>query len=155
MKIVLGVHDVPYKEPQTKPQKRGKPKKTSNISTGDVAEILEEKYGIMKHFFDAHSAEIAHDMEEAVGGALDNVLNGFPPAPNMFGPAVDQIGDRMKTFISSSEAERVGIAGTPTEAALKGVNHRLKHPFAKSNPRRPSFIDTGEYMASLKAWTKD
>ena len=164
VKLVLGVIDIPYRDPQPAPKKirkDGKPSKArrksaaSDKTTGDVAEILEEKYGVMQHFFDAHKQDIAHEFEEAVAGALDNVLNGFPVAPNMFAPATEEIGGMMKTFLSSGEAERVGISGAPTMAALSGVNHRFKHPYAKANPRRPSFIDTDQYRASMKAWTKD
>ena len=164
VKLVLGVIDIPYRDPQQAPKKvrkDGKPSKTRrktaaiDKTTGDIAEILEDKYEIMQHFFDAHKQDIATQFEEAVAGALDNVLNGLPVARDMFAPATDEIGDMMKTFLSSREAERVGIPGTPTESALRGVNHRLKHPYAKANPRRPSFIDTGQYRASMKAWMKD
>lgn len=164
VKLVLGVIDIPYRDPQPAPKKArkdGKPSKArrksaaSNKTTGDVAEILESEYGVIGHFFEAHKQDIAREFEEAVAGALDNVLNGLPVAKDMFAPATDEIGDMMKTFLSSGEAERVGIAGTPTMAALKGVNHRFKHPYAKANPRRPSFIDTDQYRASMKAWTKD
>jgi hypothetical protein len=50
------------------------------------------------------------------------------------------------------EIESMGLRGVPTKAALKGINHRLRHPYRKSNPRRPSFVDTGLYVASFRAW---
>jgi hypothetical protein len=156
MKLVLGVVDILYTEPQPASNKpRKKSRQTPSQTTGDVAEILEEKYGVMQAFFNAHTNDIAEQLEEAVAVALDNVMNGFPAPPKLFDTASDEIGGMMKEFISSGEAERVGISGTPTEAALRGVNHRLKHPCAKANPRRPSFIDTDQYRASMKAWTED
>jgi hypothetical protein len=36
-------------------------------------------------------------------------------------------------------------------AALHGVSHRFKHPYAR-RARRPSFIDTGLYQNSFAAW---
>jgi hypothetical protein len=47
-----------------------------------------------------------------------------------------------------------GMPGVPTDAARLGINHRLKHPYAKANPERPSFKDTGTYMQSFTAWVE-
>jgi len=49
------------------------------------------------------------------------------------------------------EVEKLGIPGVPTKAALRGVNHRLKHPYRRRGAR-PSFVDTSLYMSSFKAW---
>jgi len=48
--------------------------------------------------------------------------------------------------------DQLGYPGIPTGAAEAGVNHRLLHPYAKDNPERPSFIDTGQYQADFKSW---
>jgi hypothetical protein len=71
---------------------------------------------------------------------------------NPFAGAMDKTTHDLKVFLSSQEAEKVGIPGTPTQAALRGVNHRRRHPYRRSNPRRPSFIDSGLYEASMRAW---
>jgi hypothetical protein len=63
-----------------------------------------------------------------------------------------KIEQRFRDFISLREVERVGIPGVPTKAALRGISHRLLHPYARSNQRRPSFRDTGLYMNSFRAW---
>jgi hypothetical protein len=34
---------------------------------------------------------------------------------------------------------------------MRGVNHRFMHPYAR-RPSRPSFIDTGLYVANFTAW---
>ena len=68
------------------------------------------------------------------------------------GAGASRVEEMFKDFISSGEAERVGVAGAPTAAALRGVNHRLLHPYAKANPRRVSFRDTGLFQSSFKAW---
>ena len=74
-----------------------------------------------------------------------------------------QISTYFKQFLAMRQIEGFGIPGVPTQAALNGVNHRFKNPRGKwtgkgkdrkfqRNPRRPSFIDTGMYQASSKAW---
>lgn len=159
----LGVLDVPYssseqaeKIPQAKKGKANKPIKPKSSAatktTGDVAEILEEEYGIMQSFADHHLPQIAKQLEDSISGALENLMMGAPASGNPFKKAESGITSMMKNFISSGEVERVGIEGTPTQAALNGVNHRLKHPYAKSNPRRPSFIDTTLYMTHMISW---
>lgn len=121
-------------------------------STGDVAQWLEDKYGLMQAFFNAHETDIAGALEQSVGDTLEALLMGAPPQADAFGAGASKIEEMFKDFISSREAEQVGIPGTPTGAALRGVNHRLKHPYSKSNPRRPSFRDTGLLQASAKVW---
>lgn len=163
----LGVIDVPYVEREpparrkarlAKNAKRPLPSKLRHPdaafkTTGDVATILESKYGVMEAFFDNHEVEIVGDLTESLAGALEDVVSGAPVADrDPFAEGTSKIEEKFKAFLSSREAERVGIDGTPTRAARRGVNHRFKHPYAKSNPRRPSFIDTGLYQASMKAW---
>jgi hypothetical protein len=158
----LGVIDQPYNEykppkkiRQAKKGKANKPIQKSDAATkttGDVAEILEEKYGILDTFAEVKLPKIAQALEESIAGELETLMMGGRPAGNPFASAESSITTLMKSFISSGEAEHVGITGTPTQAALNGVNHRLKHPYAKANPRRPSFMDTTLYWQSLIAW---
>ena len=143
----LGVLDQPYHV-----WKNGKrTSKSTGETTYGVAEILESEYGVMQAFFDAHGEDIAHDMEDGISASLNALMEGHV-VKDPFGEAMSKTQHRFNQFISSQEDERVGIEGVPTEAALKGVNHRLKHPYAKANPRRPSFKDTGLYMDSFRAW---
>ena len=154
----LGVADIGYQDapkPYRKAKKAGKQGKAqrasspTHVSTGDVAEWLEKKYGVMQHFFDAHKTDIAKDLENSLGGALETLLMGGNPGTQVFNPATSKIEERFKVFLSSQEAERVGIVGAPTGAALRGVNHRMKSGYGA---RRPSFIDTGLYQATMKSW---
>lgn len=164
LKLHFGVIDVPYvaNEPEAKTKgraKRGAKAKRVKASpdqttTGDVAEILEEKYGIMEAFFENNENAIAGFLEEGLKGTVENLFTGAPATNDPFGSGTSKIEEAFKDFLSTREAERVGIEGTPTRAALRGVNHRLKHPYAKGNPRRPSFIDTGLYQTSFKAWVE-
>jgi hypothetical protein len=118
-------------------------------STGDVALILESKYHIMETFYNANKSAIMKDLEESVKGKLEDILMGAPPDGNPFLQGTSAIADSFKKFLSSGRIESMGIKGVPTQAALKGINHRLK---SGVGPRRPSFIDTGLYQASFTAW---
>lgn len=164
----IGVVDLPYVERESpakmkaRVSKNGKaPKKLrrhpapEHKTTGDVATMLEVKYGLFTAFYENKEVELVGFLEEALGGALENVLVGAPLDADPFAEGCSKIDEAFREFLSSREAEAVGIEGTPTAAARKGVNHRLKHPYAKANPRRPSFIDTGLMQASEKSWVED
>lgn len=137
----LGVIDQPY---------RTAGKKGGATTTGNVASILEAKYDLMQTFAHVHWSTIETALTVSIQNALEAVIMGRRVDP--WDRGAQHIQADFRKFISSFEAERVGIPGTPTKAALRGVNHRLKHPYRKSNPRRPSFRDTGLYMASFRAW---
>lgn len=126
--------------------------KKSGTTTGDVAEYLEKKYELMERYWalkgDKHGRQIA----AGIARAIEANMSGLKADP--YGKAMGQIENGFKDFISSRLVERVGIRGVPTEAALKGVSHRKAHPYAKDNPRRPSFRDTGLYQSSFKAWVE-
>ena len=145
MKLNLGVNDLPY---QNEP--RGKKAKLAagNQTTGDVAEILESRYGVMQHFYDKHQADIASDLESSVAGALESVLMGAPLERNAFGEAESAIQDRFQKFIESKEMD--GQPGVPTKASLLGVSKRFKNK--KGSPGRPSFVDTGLYLSNFRSW---
>jgi hypothetical protein len=152
--IHFGVYDMPYSWQQQLLSKKGKPlKRTKTVTrattTGEVAEILEKRYHIMEKFFERFEDKIIGATLDALDNSLDDYLAtghlNMQPAK----AAESGIQRMFKDFISLRGAERVGIPGTPTLAALKGVNHRLAHPYAKANPRRPSFRDTGFYEATF------
>jgi hypothetical protein len=159
----LGVIDQPYqpyeapkKIAQAKKGKKNRPVKPTGSgatkTTGEVAEILEEKYGVLDTFAFARLPDIAKALEDSIAGELETLMMGGRSSGNPFKGAESSITNMMKKFISSQEIEHMGIEGVPTQAALNGVNHRLKHPYAKKNPVRPSFMDTTLYWQSLLAW---
>jgi len=159
----LGVLDVPYsnleqteKVPQAKKGKANKPvKKKTNAATkttGEVAEILEEKYGVLDTFAFARLPDIAKELENSIAGELETMMMGGSPSGKPFKGAESAITTMMKKFISGQAIEHMGVEGVPTQVALHGVNHRLKHPYAKANERRPSFMDTTLYWQNLIAW---
>jgi len=134
----LGVVEQPYNDPE-------------GTTTGDVAEILEARYGVMQAFVNAHRADIANDLAEGVAGALETVLAGGPMSnTDPFAAGLAKVEQRFKDFLSSGEIEAWGVPGVPTEASIKRRSARFKA--GKSDRPRPSFIDTGLYEASFKAW---
>lgn len=137
----LGVLIQPY---------RTKSRRINALTTGDVAQFLEDKYGVMAAFYRVHEKDVVGAVEKSLGGALESLVMGQVIDP--WGSGMQTIQSAFKNFIASQEVERVGIAGVPTQAALRGVNHRLKRPYARSNPRRPSFIDSSLYLTNFRAW---
>lgn len=136
LKLQLGVANFPYADAKR------------SATTEQVAGWLEAKYHIMETFYEIHKTEIA----EAMTASLTSALLG----QEMGAPLVDPMGDAMqkvellfREFLTMREMETLGIPGVPTEAALRGVNHRMKR---NHGPRRPSFIDTGLYETSFKSW---
>lgn len=162
MTLNLGVVDIPYgnvekpkKVAQAKKGKASKPKgpAAGTQTTGDVAQWLENEYDVMQGFADLHDDDIAKLLENSIAGALESLIQGAPPRLDIFGTATSAIETLFKfTYLDGEEIVKTGATGVPTQAAKDGVNHRLKHPYAKANPRRPSFIDTGMYQQSFKAW---
>lgn len=144
MKLHLGVLDVPYTGDRTK---RGAP-----LTTGDVATILEDEYGIMAYFAERHLPEIAAALETSAGNALEDMLRGAPPSPEPLGTATGVIEDLFKRSLDAREYD--SLPGVPTQAAKDGVSHRKKRPYVKRD-ERPSFIDTGLYQSSFKSWLEE
>lgn len=147
----LGVQDLPYAYSEVRVFARRRPARVQSTTTGDVAEILESKYHLMETFYEMHQADIARSVENALGGALENMLIGAPPPDDPFAAASGDIKTMFSEFLLTGEAERVGIPGTPTKAAQAGVSHRFKHPYAQ-RAARPSFVDTGLLESSFTAW---
>lgn len=138
----LGVTDLAYSDDEGK-------------TTGDIATILESKYHIMQTFFDVMGADVvAKALERSVADAVEAMMMGSNSASiNLTAEAEGEIEAAFRLFLSQQEMDGL-VEGVPTAAALAGVSHRFKHPYAKRAPR-PSFIDTGTYQASFKAWTDD
>lgn len=167
MILHLGVIDIPYVSGPIAPRRVAVRRRKGDLvpqavslpsagqeTTGDVADILEDEYHIMETFFEVHQGDIVHALEEAIGGSLENLLLGAPAGNNSLAAAESEIAMLFKKFLSGKEMDRLGVPGVPTQAALRGVSHRFKHPYAK-RAARPSFIDTGTYQANFRAWIED
>lgn len=162
MILHLGIVDQPYRNAPS-PARKGKRWRRSDLiggasaTTGDVAGYLEDRYHPFEIFYELHKAEIAADLETGLAGALESILMGAPVDLSVFGSAESKIDDHFRKFLDAGELESLGYPGMPTEASgrgkrIGGINHRLRHPYAKSNPARPSLIDTGLYQSSFKSW---
>ena len=144
----FGVNDLPYS--QAPKRFRGKGKVASGTqTTGDVAGWLEDRYHVMEIFGELHIGDIAKSLESSVAGALESLMAGGPSTLNAFGSATSEIEDQFKQFLSNKEMDALGYPGVPTQAALEGINPRLKRG---RGPPRPSFIATGLYQANFRAW---
>lgn len=125
-------------------------------STGDVAELLEARYSVMGNFWELHGEECADDLTEVMQGRLENLLMGAPTPDEGAFPegSLGGIEERFRKMLDDRELDG-RVEGVPTQAAQRGVNHRLMRPYARSNPSRPSFIDTGLYQNSMRAWVEE
>lgn len=162
----LGVIDLPYNEgpgadaSKESAKQRGKrlnKYRAKNIkyagvstSTGDVAEILENKYGIMAVFFEMYGYQIAGKLEEIIARKIEDLFLGGPTDGDSFAEVAGYAKECFSRFLSEREIEVLGITGVPTEAAQHGVSHRFKRPYVR-RASRPSFVDTGLYEASFVA----
>lgn len=137
----LGVTEVPYAH--------------GGKSTGDVAEILEAKYHLFEAFWQLHQEQIVAEVTEAITGAFESVVRGAPPPADPHAAAMTKVQQLFNVFLDQKEMDTLGYPGVPTAASLAGVNHRLKHPYRKSNKPRPSFVDTGLLENSMRAWVTE
>lgn len=158
MKLHLGVSDIPYRYDQQQVGKSGRVLKkrkivAKSITTGEVAERLEEHYHLMEKFYQGNEEWIDSTLAKSLDSSLEAILSGAPVTQDPYGPAASEIEKAFKEAISLQEFDYF-IPGVPTQASLKGVNHRLAHPYAKGNPQRPSFRDTGLYQSSIKVWVE-
>lgn len=122
-------------------------------TTGDVAEILEAKYGVIGHFVADNRALFTDQLAEHFNKAVGEIVSGRPaPADPMRG-AMDRVERTFRSYIRARSLDG-RVAGVPTKASLRGVSHRLKQPY-KARGARPSFIDTGLYIKSFRAWIEE
>ena len=158
-KLVFGVNDVPYVTQMSAPEVRAfrwrhrkKPWQSipSRTTTGDVAEILERRYHVMQTYYEVHQDDIVGELESVLQGKLESLLMGGPAPEALFASGdLSGVEEGFRRFLDQQEMD--GRApGVPTQAALRGVSHRFRHPYARRGPR-PSFVDTGQYRLSFRA----
>ncbi len=141
----LGVLDIPR---QTFVE--GRPvDSASPLMMSELADILEDKYHVFEHFWQAHKDEITDELVSSLSKEL--FQNSGGRKIQFSGRALSEIKRKFAKFLTMKEMDSLGYPGIPTQASLAGVNHRKLHPYAK-RPPRPSFIDTGQYLTSFIAW---
>ena len=133
-KLHLGVNDVP---------------EWNGVPLFEVAKILQEEYGLFQAFFDDQGQAIADAYADSLNHSLNRMMEG-KRVVNVFSEGNSKTQGLFYEFINSSRIEGMGIPGVPTQAALKGINHRKKKP--TTGTRRPSFLDTGILRNNFRAW---
>lgn len=152
MRLHLGVNDMPYSfAPSRGKSKSGRARAST---TGDVAEILEAKYGVMQTFVNLHQGEIVEALHDSLAGAFESVVMGGKRNVDPHAAGTSEIEDAFRQFLDRREMDGK-VSGVPTAASLAGVNHRLRHPYAKKNSPRVSFVDSGLYQSSMKCWIEE
>ena len=135
MILHLGVVEVPYAE--------------DGQDTGDVATILEEKYGIMQGFADKNIDQITEMIEDGVAGAIESVMAGAPENFDVFGSAMSNIEDRFHDYIDNEEH---GIRTKSKESPKAGARKKRQYRRVES---KTTFVDSGLYRLNFKAWVGD
>jgi hypothetical protein len=157
----LGVVDVGYGDAGAK----------GANTTGEVAEILESNYSVMAIFRDTHMKLLMKTVEDALDRSFHETSRTRKVAPVITDIMLGPIESSFRDFITSREIEF--YVGGPTEAASSGVSHRFKDAdnravsvkkivsgtattymrvAKRKRDPRPSFVDTGLYVASFRAW---
>ena len=165
MKLVFGVVDVPYENSYAPRGRRSPapgsklPAKTagprSGVTTGDVAEFLEHRYHVCEKFFELHEDEVVAAITEAMEDKLEVLMLGGPSSDVLLSEGdLGKVEQMFRKMLDDRELDNK-VAGVPTQAARAGVNHRLAHPYASTNPERPSFIDVGLYQSMFRAWIEE
>ena len=141
----LGVENVAYSDPDAK----------GATTTGQVAEILEGKYHVMRLFVELHGQEIADALAKDMANSMDAMLNNERMSKIPLAGAMGQIESGFRDYLSADEWQKT--SGQAIAAAQNGVSHRFKKvkgAKAKARGPRPAFISTGLYSASFRAEIK-
>ena len=139
-------------------------------TTGEVAEILENKYHVMRIFAEENFDLIEKTVADALEGEMETARTAGrkPSISNLFTQKIDQ---RFRQFLSNREIE--AVLPFTIQAAQEGISHRFKDPSGKTvrvqdivsgkatayqkvlkmkRSPRPAFIDTGLYQQSFISW---
>ena len=123
-------------------------------TTDEVAEQLEGEYGIVEDFYEKEEDYLVDLFEESFAEQIEEVMAGVEvPKERITTKETNKIETKFKYGLMRELYHKKG--SVPTEAAKKGVSHLRAHPYAKGNPQRPSFVDTGMYMRSFRAWIEE
>jgi hypothetical protein len=167
LKLVLGVEDHAYAaryEPQSPLSATKKKKRQASMThaqtaygkgktTGEVAKDLESRYGIMGAFWEMEQDYIMSLIEKSISQSIEDMAASGEPSSPISQDVLEKIEARFKRNLSMKRYDGQ-LPGVPTTAALQGVSHLFRHSYAK-RPSRPSFIDTGMFQASFKAWIEN
>ena len=161
MKLLLGVENVAYSDPDA----------SGATTTAEVAEILEEKYHVMRVFVELHGQEIADVIGQGIADDLEALANDERIGKQMLMGSMGKIESGFRDYLGADEWQQT--SGQTIAAAQNGVSHRFKNAqnrtvsaksvvkagggmgltivATKKRGPRPAFIDTGLYSASFRA----
>ena len=146
----LGVVDLSYSDPGVK----------GANTTGEVAEILEDKYHVMRIFFEEHEEKIGEALAKSMSDQLSERMAGID-RPLTLGDATFRIESLFRDFLDSNEIQN--ILPERIQAADEGRTTRKKlgkeaaglvgkRPKHVERTPRPAFIDSGLYQATFRSW---
>ena len=118
-------------------------------NSAEVAKELEEKYALVDTFYLGIQDELADALEEVFSESAEIVMMGKPPKKIPSDLVTKKIEEEFRTYLDHEQH------GIKTTAAQRGVSHLLPQPYSRKNPPRQSFIDTGLYRASFRAWIEE
>jgi hypothetical protein len=141
VKLSLGVHDIAYSDPDN----------PGTTTTGQVAEILEKKYHVMRVFYELEEKRIGDLLTEGVAKTLKAREAGHvvPERVPLRGE-MEKIDAMFRDYLDADLWQ--SLTGKTIAAAAAGISHRKKAK--KNSGPRPAFIDTGQYQASFSAMIK-
>ncbi|MPW00403.1 hypothetical protein [Bombella apis] len=154
--------------------------KNDPLTTSRLAEILEQEYGIFSGFVAANAEWINGQIAEAMAGAAASALVSNEGVALPLERVAADLAHRLQQAIATGQIERLGLGPgkVPTQAALMGINHRFKSGLNNVSPgqkaafleeqktlprgeharpvgeRRPSFVDTGILLGSIRGWAE-
>jgi len=117
-------------------------------TTGEVGEILEQKYNVMQIFADQNIRLIADLIEDNLAGALENLHAGKEIGDDIFEGAGSKIEQRFREFIDNGEH---GIITKSKLNPLSGTRKKRQYRKAKG---KTVFWDTGAYSRNFKVWVE-
>jgi len=140
----LGIVDVAYSDADT----------PGAQTTFQVAELLEERYDVMRTFVQLHEGEIVTAVTDKYRNVLNRVMEGNGAQLHQREWQMPKIGSAFRDYLSRDEWQKA--TGRQIGAAQRGISHRFKNPekraSAKEAQPRPAFVDTGLYRRSFRAW---
>ncbi len=138
-KLQLGVENVAYSDPEAK----------GATTTGEVAEILEQKYHVMRLFVELHGQSIADAIAQNIANDSAAMAHREKISKIPLKQAMEHIESGFRDYLSADEWQKT--TGQVIAAAQNGVSHRFKSVKNRKRDPRPAFIDTGLYSASFRA----
>jgi hypothetical protein len=133
--IEIGVADIPYPE--------------GDGSTSDTANTLEKQYKIFSTYVEFCNKEITQFIENEIVDLINAKIENKIVDTKFLEPTAKNIEVHFKYQIASQAIEQMGLRNVPTQAALRGYSWRQKK---FTGGRRASFVDTGLFLNSIRAW---